>query len=679
MGEPIDRRLQKVAIGCLAGLDLSNVQTFSDIGATSAAFDARGRLLLGGVTDARDQRRTRNARLWDEKDLGPARELGTEGEGPVGFSQSGTPIQLVVDVKKGTLTLIDLERSTTLRGFDLRGRFDDVDGEIAIAMTPDGTLVAAGVRQADGSSVLLVWSTKDGKVLHRFPMRARSAAFAPDGSLLAAGDDGGHVRVWSLPDGADEARLTVGRAPVTTVEFGRNPRLSHASPQPLPARRRWQLAVALSGATISVWDVGEEPQIRSLCHGSSHQVYAIAFSPDGTLLATAGRSVHLWDAATGEMLLHIKDVGPFQTALAFSPDGTKLATGSNEAYGYAGSVRLVSLENGRGIGTLRGLTSPLEQPVFSPDGRWVAALSHGWQIGVWDAHTGGLKVVLDAPPGKFADNAGLAFSPDGRRLAFSSDREARMWDLETGQELENWTLPVGFQDRLVFPVADRLILARAETTDPAVAPYGGTDAIAHPRLCAVYNLLGRTPLTPIRRVTELPGGIGYVLISPDGRTVLLNGFRPLGAGVERIIAAYDVPTGDALWSIPSTLARGKGGFFRFLGSGEHAVVRTDDGPYSIFETRTGRLLRVLDSTRALPSPDESLDIGGPPGDSNQVQLYSRGSRTPLLDMGPEHLSAVGVFSPDGRVVASSAAPSTNLSILDIAEVRRRLNGVDLGW
>jgi serine/threonine protein kinase/WD40 repeat protein len=679
-GEPVDRRLQGEASGCLVGLDMTSVQSFSDFGARSAAFDSRGRLLLGGVTDAGDRKQRRGARLWDEKDLGPARDLGVTGDGPVGFRNDGTPLQLLVDKDKGTLVLMDLEHASVLRDFEIPGKLDLDRGDTPppVAMTPNGTYAAAAVCEADDTRRLVVWDTRSGEVLHRLPVRAECVAFAPDGSLIAAGDERGRVQIWSVPSGASEARFEIGLIRVTALGFGRNPRLGHDGPGPLPARRRWQLAGAIGGAAISVWDLGfDQPRPRSICRGIHHEVYAVAFSPDGTLLAAAGRQVKLWDPATGDTVLRISIISDYQYALAFSPDGGRLVIGTQRVFGPAGWVRLVSLENGRGIRILRGLSANLEHPVFSTDGRWVAVVSDGWQIGVWDRRTGALKLVLDAPPGLYADNAALAFSPDGRRLAFSSHRQACLWDTETGQVLGGWTLPVGIQDRLAFPAHDRLILARSETTDPAVAPYGGTDPKRYPRVCAIYSLLGPTPMAPVQVLRGHPQGITQVGLTPDGKMVLVNGFPDAGGQNVRTDEAYDVISGARLWSLPSDLPDGYEGEFRFVSSGAHVVLRAD-GLDPIVDTRTGRLLRILDNGRE-PSPDESLESRAQTGEGSLSQLFATGQPSPLLEADTTALPYHGRFSPDSRAFVGSVASSSVLNDFDFAEVRRRLAEVELGW
>jgi len=70
-------------------------------------------------------------------------------------------------------------------------------------------------------------------------------------------------------------------------------------------------------------------------------VERVAFSPDGTRLAVAtGRTVQIWDPATGERLLTLRTRIPGLYGLSFSPDGTRLAAGGGGDEGTNCAIRL---------------------------------------------------------------------------------------------------------------------------------------------------------------------------------------------------------------------------------------------------------------------------------------------------------------------------------------------------
>jgi len=114
---------------------------------------------------------------------------------------------------------------------------------------------------------------------------------------------------------------------------------------------------------------------------------SVAFSPDGTTLATGNANGTIWLAAancgcggsppTGAPLA--RNTSP-ATSVAFSPDSTTLATGNDD-----GTVRLWDLATRRPIGApLTGHTGPVTSVAFSPDGKTLAAGSADHTVRLWD-------------------------------------------------------------------------------------------------------------------------------------------------------------------------------------------------------------------------------------------------------------------------------------------------------
>src|SRR5262249_55886647 len=92
-----DPALQSQAVATLKGIDAQLVKEFRDFGAKSLAFDREGRrLLIGGVSDAKDNQKKQGAKLWDNA-TEQLDDLQVTGTGPVGFRADGTPVQLQPD------------------------------------------------------------------------------------------------------------------------------------------------------------------------------------------------------------------------------------------------------------------------------------------------------------------------------------------------------------------------------------------------------------------------------------------------------------------------------------------------------------------------------------------------------------------------------------------------------
>jgi WD40 repeat protein len=170
----------------------------------------------------------------------------------------------------------------------------------------------------------------------------------------------------------------------------------------------------------------------------SDQVLAVAYSPDGHLLAGGGfgAAIHIWDARTGK-LVHSLECLPrtARRSLAFSPDGNVLASSGDDGVLRFWSMRTGALE--------RSLPAPAKSVyliasiAFSANGQQLAVVSRAMdgpdrgasEVSLLDLRNGKSRWTWIKPESKWVNS--VAFSPNGKKLAVA-DGQVRLFNAETG-------------------------------------------------------------------------------------------------------------------------------------------------------------------------------------------------------------------------------------------------------
>jgi WD40 repeat protein len=187
--------------------------------------------------------------------------------------------------------------------------------------------------------------------------------------------------------------------------------------------------VASAGAdrAVRLWRAEDGAEIARL-GGAAERILAVCWSPDGRKVAAAGadRTLRVWCVDDGAPLAALAGHGDIVNAVAWAPDGDLIATGSAD-----GAVRIWVLDDDGPPQELRPEGRPRVYGVdWRPDGQTLAAAYGDGMVRLWQV---GETVAMHALPGHTGYVYGLAWSPDGQTLAScSADSTVRLWRLAKG-------------------------------------------------------------------------------------------------------------------------------------------------------------------------------------------------------------------------------------------------------
>lgn len=327
----------------------------------------------------------------------------------------------------------------------------------SLCFGPQGKLLASGgIDQA-----VKVWDTETGELIFQHPQQkinrnaqgavrsienygeghggiVSEVAFSHDGAWLASAGFDLTARIWNVRTGSEVAVL---RHPgqVTSVKFSHDGKL---------------LATGCWDEKVRIYrfhdPLQQPPTPQWVLRGHTDYVVGISFSPDTSKLASASwdETIKIWNTADGKEIRTLTGHGTEVRTVAFGPQGKLLASGDS-----SGIIKIWNVDSGRCLANLRGHVSAIDGLCFNQQGTRLASVSSYSEktVRIWDVASG-------EQTAEFEGRGAAAFSPDGWKLAFCSQRYAiEVWDARYGKEQ---------CDRL--PVDDELAAAAAPAVQPEV-------------------------------------------------------------------------------------------------------------------------------------------------------------------------------------------------------------------
>ena len=495
------------------------------------------------------------------------------------------------------------ERGITALLFSIQTDMGEVS---ASAYSPDGRCVATG--GADGSVRVLDAETGEQVIAMKNDDGAahvRSVEWSPDGSRLASGGEDRTARIWDFETGTQLHVLSSSKGDVNEVRWSADGRM-------------------LAGACDSfarVWDAdrGEEVcafQVTTAA-GSAEQINCVAWSPDGSQLATGSYDdmVRVWDAATGEQVHLLQGHEGNVTGVDWSACGRMLASCAEDQ-----TVRVWDAQTGDAAGVLVGHAAPVSAVRWSPDSRRLASAGGDQIVRLWDVDEGKQIRAMKGGHTQWID--GVAWSPEGKRVTTAGrDGVVGIWDvtIDLTDASEETHAPEGHTAS---------VRSVAWSPDGTALLSAGSDFHADDETLRVWDAVKGHCLRVLKG-HEKGGYAGLMACtwSPDGT-------RLASASFDYSLRVWDACTGDCLHTF--TTEEGLGMYSSSWSPDSHYIASgREDNTIHVWDARTGAHRLLSDGERGSCKECHTSDV---------------------VD---------AAWSPDGRLLATCSSDKT-LRVWDVA-------------
>ena len=370
------------------------------------------------------------------------------------------------------------------------------------------------------------------------------------------------------------------------------------------------------------WTIARESSHIATLSGHTNYVSSVAFSPDGTILASGAGdgTVRLWDVATKTNTATLEGNSRVNS-VAFSPDGTTLAAGLEDS-----TVKLWDVATKTNIATLAGATDRVHSVAFSPDGTTLAAGLEDSSVKLWDVATKTNTATLAWATDRVHS---VAFSPDGATLAaglgnaFSGvdNGAVKLWDMAT-----NNIVTLSGHEEYVRSVAF--------SPDSATLASGAADGTVR-----LWNVATETSTT-----LDATWRVYSVAFAPDGTTLAV------GAGDNGTIQLWNVETKINVATFSGHLSSVQS--LAFAPDGTILASASDDGTVQLWDVsawkRAKRLARAEERSGLPDSPQLQQNAPNPfnsetvlsyflhaPGPARLEVFALTGQRVAVLQQGPQ--------------------------------------------